>query len=96
MRKQTSSALADIARAITTNPHEATYYAEMASLQLRVKLYDQAVKTCERCLSIEPEYADAWLIMGIAHKQLGKDEEAQKALLKAKELGDKRADQYLR
>ncbi len=93
---QYQQALADIARAIITNPREATYYAEMASLQLRVKLYDQAVKTCERCLSIEPEYADAWLIMGIAHKQLGKNEEAQKALLKAKELGDKRADQYLR
>lgn len=93
---QYQQALADIARAIITNPYEATYYAEMASLQLRVKMYEQAVETCARCLMIEPEYPDAWLIMGIAQKQLGKNEEATKALQKAKELGDKRADQYLK
>ena len=93
---QYQQALADIARAIITNPYEATYYAEMDSLQLRVKMYEQAVETCARCLMIEPEYPDAWLIMGIAQKQLGKNEEATKALQKAKELGDKRADQYLK
>lgn len=93
---QYQQALADIARAIITNPYEATYYAEMASLQLRVKMYEQAVETCARCLMIEPEYPDAWLIMGIAQKQLGKKDEATKALQKAKELGDKRADQYLK
>ena len=93
---QYQQALADIARAIITNPYEATYSAEMASLQLRVKMYEQAVETCARCLMIEPEYPDAWLIMGIAQKQLGKNEEATKALQKAKELGDKRADQYLK
>ncbi|MBO1363735.1 tetratricopeptide repeat protein [Prevotella sp. A2931] len=93
---QYQQALADIARAIITNPHEATYYAEMASLQLRVKMYEQAVETCARCLMIEPEYPDAWLIMGIAQKQLGKNEEATKSLQKAQELGDKRAEQYLK
>lgn len=93
---QYQQALADIARAIITNPYEATYYAEMASLQLRVKMYEQAVETCARCLMIEPEYPDAWLIMGIAQKQLSKKDEATKALQKAKELGDKRADQYLK
>ncbi|HEY9543061.1 tetratricopeptide repeat protein [Prevotella sp.] len=94
--RQYQQALADITRAIIVNPREATYYAEMASLQLRVKMYEQAVATCKRCLQIEPEYADAWLILGIAQKQLGNKVDAQTALQKAKDLGDKRADQYLK
>ncbi len=94
--RQYQQALDDIARSIILTPNEPTYYAEMASLQLRVKEYDRAVKSATRCTQMAPEYPDAYLILGLAQKELGKKEDARNALLKAKELGDKRAEGYLK
>lgn len=45
--RQYQIALNDIAHAIVLNRNEPTYYAEMASLQLRVNQLDDAIKTCE-------------------------------------------------
>jgi tetratricopeptide repeat family protein len=40
--------------------------------------------------------SDGHLLLGIAQLELGKKETARLSLLKAKELGDKRADEYLK
>lgn len=94
--KQYQQALEDIARCILVNPREVTYYAEMASLELRVKRYNQAIEVAERCTKLEPNYADAWLILGVAQREKGLKAEARTSLEKAKELGDKRAEEYLK
>ena len=93
--RQYLQALNDIARAIITSPAEPTYYAEMASLSLRVRRNDDAEKAARRCTELAPDYADGHLLLGMALLELGRKEEARTALLKAKELGDKRADEYL-
>lgn len=84
-------ALGDMAAAIIRSPQEPTYYAEMASLQLRVKLHDGAVKTAERCIELAPEYSDGYLILGLA--QIGKGDKTSGIanLEKAKELGNPQA-----
>lgn len=88
-------ALNDIMRAIILNRAEPVYYAELGSLQLRVKEYEEAVKTSDVLLSIMPEDTDAYIIKGIALGALNRKDEARNALQKAKELGDERADRLL-
>jgi Flp pilus assembly protein TadD len=68
----------------------------MASLQIRVKKNEDAVKAATRCTMLAPEYPDGYLLLGIANMELGNKDEAKKALEKAKTLGDKRADEYLK
>ena len=88
-------ALNDIARAIILNRTEPVYYAELASLQLRVKEYEEAIRTCEVLTSIAPESTDAYIIKGLALGELNRKQEALEAFQKAKELGDERADGFI-
>ncbi|MGN0068774.1 MAG: hypothetical protein ACI350_03440 [Prevotella sp.] len=89
--KQFQQALNDIAHAAVLNPREPTYYAELASLQLRVNMVKDAVKTADLCISFAPEYADAYIIKGIALIHDNQKEQGLEALSKAEELGDERA-----
>ena len=84
-------ALADLAAAITISPKEPTYYAEMASLQLKVNLTDEAIKTAYVCIKLAPEYSDGYLILGLA--QIGKGDKTSGLanLEKAKQLGNPQA-----
>lgn len=84
-------ALGDLAAAILLAPKEPTYYAEMASLQLKVNLIDEAIKTATRCTELAPEYSDGFLILGLA--QIGKGDKTAGLpnLEKAKELGNPQA-----
>lgn len=90
--RQYQLALNDIAHAIvlTNNP---VYYAEMASLQLRVNHVDDAVRTCNLALTLNgaDQIADLYIIKGIALCEKGTKDEGLQALNKAKELGDERA-----
>ena len=94
--RQWQQALLDIARACYLNPKEPTYFAEWASLDLRVKRYDEGKKAAQACIELAPEYADGYLLMGILCGESGDKVEAKKNLEKAKELGDSRADEYLK
>lgn len=93
--KQYQQALNDIAHAIVLNRAEPLYYAELASLQLRVNKPEDAIKTCDMCLQIEPDYPDPYIVKGIAHITLGQKAEAKAVFQKAKELGDERGQQML-
>ena len=93
--RQWQQALFDIARASLLNPKEPTYFAEWASLDLRVKRYDEAISAATKCIELAPEYADGYLLLGLAQIEKGMKEEGLKNLEKAKELGDTRADQYI-
>lgn len=93
---QWQQALLDIARTCYLNPNEPTYFAEWASLDLRVKRYDEGISAAEACIRLAPEYADGYLLLGILQAEKGKKEETKGNLLKAKELGDTRVDEYLK
>jgi len=88
-------ALLDIARTCYLAPKEPTYFAEWASLDLRVKRYDEGISAAKHCVEIAPEYADGYLLLGLLQMETKQKEEARKNLEKAKELGDPRADGYL-
>lgn len=88
-------ALNDIAHAIVINRSEPLYYAEMASLQLRVNKLDDAVKTCDMALKLTDKYPDLYIIKGIGLCEQKKNQEGLAAFRKAKELGDDRADKLI-
>ena len=85
-------ALADIDRAIQMNPQYDLYYAEKASLQVRVGLFDEAIATATECVKTAPDHSDGYLFLGIAQCQKGLKAEGLKNLQKARELGDSQAD----
>lgn len=97
-------ALNDIAHAIVLTRHEPLYYAEMASLQLRVNQLDGAVKTCDMGLQVDDSNPNFYIIKGIALCEQSRTKSAQQAqqkadglacLNKAKALGDERADELI-
>ncbi len=85
-------ALTDIMRAALLAPDEPAYFAEMASLQLRVNMPDQALRAAERCIELSPDDIDGYLLLGVAQARMGQKEEGLSNLQKAKELGNEQAD----
>ena len=93
--RQWQQALLDIARTCYLSPKEPTYYAEWASLDLRVKRYDEGITAAKACIELAPEYPDGHLLLGLLQIENGNKELGIQSLEKAKELGDTRADGYL-
>lgn len=85
-------ALNDIKQAIRMNPQETLYYAEKASLEVRVGLLDDAETTARECISIDPDNSDGYLFLGLAQCVKGNKQQGLENLRKAKELGDPQAD----
>lgn len=85
-------ALNDINRAIQMNPQETLYYAEKASLEIRVGKYDDAILTAQDCINLDASNSDGYLLLGLAQCLKGQKAEGIKNLQKAKELGDTQAD----
>lgn len=96
--KQYQPALNDIAHAayVADDAVRPAYLAEMASLQLRVNRYEDAVRTADMCLQLNPDGTDALIIKGVSLYRLKKDKEARECMQRAKELGDTRADEYIK
>ena len=84
-------ALNDIDRAIQMNPQEVLYYAEKASLQIRVGLYDDAIQTARECIDLDADNSDGYLFLGLAQCLKGQTAEGVGNLRKAQELGDPQA-----
>ena len=85
-------ALNDIDRAIAMTPDYDLYYAEKASLLVRVGMNDEAIATARRCVEVAPDHSDGYLFLGIAQCQKGMRQEGLENLRKARELGDTQAD----
>lgn len=47
------------------NPKETLYYAEKASLEIRVGLYDNAIATAKESLSVDANDSDGYLFLGV-------------------------------
>jgi tetratricopeptide (TPR) repeat protein len=88
-------ALNDLDRAISMRPDYDLYYAEKASLQIRVGLYDDALTTAKECVRVAPEFSDGYLFMGLAQCLKGQKKEGLKNLQKAKEMGDPQAESLI-
>ena len=89
-------ALLDIARTCYLAPKEPTYFAEWASLDLRVKRIDEGISAAKACINLAPEYADGYLLLGLLQREKGLKQESIENLKKAQELGDTRAEEYLK
>jgi tetratricopeptide (TPR) repeat protein len=88
-------ALNDITRAIVMNPKETYYYAEKASLEIRVGLYDNAIATAKESLSVDANDSDGYLFLGVAQCLKGNKKEGIQNLQKAKEMGNLQADNLI-
>ena len=85
-------ALNDLTKAVTMEPKETLYYAEKASLHIRVGQYDEAIATADESISIEPQGSDGYLFKGLAQCLKGDKKNGIPNLQKAKDLGDPQAE----
>ena len=85
-------ALNDISKAIQMEPQETFYYAEKASLQIRVGQLDEAIQTAEEIIALEPEGSNGYLFKGLAQCLKGNKKEGIPNLEKAKDIGDPQAE----
>lgn len=84
-------ALNDISHALVLKPDEPTYYACLASLELMLNRSDEAEQAARRCVELAGDYADGYIILGMALIKKGKKADGVTYLQKAKQLGDSRA-----
>ena len=88
-------ALIDINMAVMLAPKEPLYWAEKASLELRVNMIDEAMKTAQHCVELAPDYADGYLLLGLAQVQKGNKAEGLENMKKAQELGNEQAEKLI-
>ena len=88
-------ALNDIAKAIQMEPQNDLFFAEKASLEVRVGLYDDAIATATEAIRISPDNSDGYLFLGVAQCLKGQKAEGIKNLQRAGELGDPQAAELI-
>lgn len=88
-------ALNDLRTAIEKAPRNAVYYIEKASLEVRVSLYDDAIKTAKESLEVDSQLSDGYLFLGLAQCLKGDKTEGVANLRKAGELGDPQAQELI-
>ena len=93
--RQYQMALDDLAKAIELAPDDLTYRAELAVVNIRVNRCEEALKVLSDALAIDPDYAEAYRLMGLAQIQLKRSEEACASFAKAKELGHPQVDDLI-
>ena len=73
------------------------YYAEMAQLQLQVKLYDKAIQTADLGLKSFPDSGDLYLIKGLSLIFSGDKQQGLSLLEEAKSHGvAEKADELIK
>lgn len=88
-------ALNDIEKAVSMDPKQIVYIVEQVALYTRFSQFDKAIEAAQKGLTLAPDNADLYRMMGFSQIQLKQQEEGKKNLLKAKELGDKNAETIL-
>ena len=73
-------------------PQETFYYAEKASLQVRVGLLDDAIDTANEMIGIDSNDSDAYMFLGLAQCLKGNKKDGIANLQKAKDMGNLQAD----
>lgn len=90
--RQFQQALDDIVKATQLAPNEPVYFAEKASIETRVGMYDEAIASARECIRLAPQDSDGYLFLGLALCQKGDKAQGLPQLQKAKELGNSQAD----
>ena len=74
---------------------DALYVVEQVALYTRFSQFDKAVEAARKGITLAPDNADLYRMLGFGQIQLKQKEEGKKNLLKAKELGDPNAQTLL-
>ena len=88
-------AVDDIDRAIRMEPKEPLYHAERAVVYYRIGEFAEALSSAKKSAELNPEFGDAYRLMGICQLKLNRREEGLAHLKKAAELGDESAQAIL-
>ena len=88
-------AVDDIDRAIRMEPKEPLYHAELAVVYYRIGEFAEALSSAKKSAELNPEFGDAYRLMGICQLKLNRREEGLAHLKKAAELGDESAQAIL-
>lgn len=88
-------ALNDINKAIELDPTESMYYAEKASLQVRVGMHKDAIETARQLIQMSPDLSDGYLFLGLGQCLTNQKAEGVKNLNKAKEMGNEQAQSLI-
>jgi len=88
-------ALNDINKAIELAPSESMYYAEKASLQIRVGMHKDAIETARQLIQMSPDLSDGYLFLGLGQCLTNQKAEGVKNLNKAKEMGNEQAQSLI-
>lgn len=72
-----------------------SYLIEQALLQAKVGMLDECLATCQTCLLLRPDNADAYKISGIAYGEKKQKSRAVECLKKAAELGAENTEPLL-
>ena len=88
-------AVDDIDRAIRMEPKEPLYHAERAVVYYRIGEFAEALSSAKKSAELNPEFGDAYRLMGICQLKLNQREEGLAHLKKAAELGDESAQAIL-
>ena len=89
-------ALRDIDMAILLDKENELYYAEKASVYLRLNEFSKAQENAEKAIRMEPEFASAYRILGVCLVRQDKKTEACTHFVKANELGDPVAERLIK
>lgn len=88
-------ALDDIDRAASMEPETALFQAEKAVICYKVGMIDEAIEAARKCITIDPDFVDAYRILGICFVQTDRKTEGLKQLQKAADMGDKIAPKLI-
>ena len=88
-------AINDINKAVELEPQNVEYWLEKGGIHLRVNQLDEAVTALQKVLNLDPKNAGAYRMLGYTQIQQKKNKEGMANLEKAKELGDKVAEDLL-
>ena len=88
-------AINDMQDLVALEPTNADLWAEKASYELRVNLFDQALESSQECLRLNPAGSDGYLMSGIVQCIKGDKQQGLENLNKAKELGNDQAQKFI-
>ncbi len=88
-------ALDDIKKAVELAPQDPVYLMELTSLHIRFNQLEEALAAAQKGITLAPDNADFYRMLGYCQAQLGQKVEGKQNLLKAKKLGDPNADKLI-
>ncbi len=92
---KSKEALLTMEKCIRTFPKRIPSLLKMSEMQLILKQYDNSLQTCSNILTINPQNAEAYFMMGMNLRSVGDIERAKTAFRKATELDPELTDAWI-